>query len=186
MLWLMNLMFRTFYKRMFFLNLNVALKSDGIMFRSTSGSDMEGSDLSDFVAKKDDDTILTIEVKKKTVLPIGNESSVEFFQKNSKAKCTMSQAFCYMIENSLLYGIISSYDHNWFLQRGGNNHNQILVSETLSFNNNNPTMLKAYAYIVLRAKQGHYLPNPNIVSVPNTTSEPRYFTRLVKRNQNQQ
>ena len=166
-------------------NLNVVLENDGIVFRSASGSDMEGSGISDFVAKRGTTTILVIEVKKPSVLPIV-DSSMEFFQNNSKGKYVISQTFSYMVENNLLYGIITTYNHNWFLQREGDNHDQILISETLSFDNNNPTVLKSYAYLALWAKQGHYLPNPNLISIPNAMPQSRYLTRSVNRGQTQQ
>ena len=57
-----------------------------------------------------------------------------------------SQAFSYMVENNLLYGIITT---QLFLQSEGDNYDQILISETLSFAHNNPTVLKAYAYLAL-------------------------------------
>ncbi|CAG8459254.1 16510_t:CDS:2 [Funneliformis mosseae] len=158
-------------------NLNVVLENDSIVFRSPSGSDMNGSGLSDFVAKKGDTTILIIEVKK--ILPIGRKSSIEFFQNDSKGKCVILQTFSYMVDNNLLYGIITMYDQNWFLQRKGDNRNQILISETLSFDNNNLTVLKAYAYLALRAKQNHYFLKPNLICIPNTTLQSRYLIHSI-------
>ncbi|CAG8631780.1 3038_t:CDS:2, partial [Funneliformis caledonium] len=130
-------------------NKPVFVNADNVVRHGRSG-------LPDFVAKKENTNILVIEVKKKNVLPIDRGSSVEFFQNHSKGQCVISQAFTYMI------------------------------SETLSFDNNNPTVLKAYAYLALRAKHNHYLPHPNLISIPNTMSQPRYLTRSVNRGQNQQ
>jgi len=87
-----------------------------------------------------------------------------------------------MIENNLRYGIISTYDCNWFLQRGGDDRNTIYISDTITFNHNNPTVLKSYAYIVLKAKQNHYLQHPNIISVQNIT--PPSNTSLVQLQKN--
>ncbi|KAF0452011.1 serine/threonine protein kinase [Gigaspora margarita] len=57
------------------------------------------------------------------------------------------------------YGVLSSYDQTWFLQRGIiGDHDWLRVSDPISNASTDPTLLKSIAYIIFVASNSRYAP----------------------------
>jgi predicted Ser/Thr protein kinase len=111
--------------------------------------------------------VLTIEVKRGIVLQnISGQIFPDFYNSDEKARTVIQQIYNYMVENQLQYGALSTYEHHWFLYRPKETPSKLLISETLQSQSESPSVLKAYAYIILQASSDHFSPKPDIIAVP--------------------
>ncbi|KAF9898821.1 hypothetical protein EC991_010310 [Linnemannia zychae] len=60
----------------------------------------------------------------------------------------LKQAFGYMRLNGYSYGVLSTYEQTWFLQREGMN---LMVSPTIAFNRTEPSFLQCYVWFIRQA-----------------------------------
>ncbi|CAB5364298.1 unnamed protein product [Rhizophagus irregularis] len=72
----------------------------------------------------------------------------------------INQIYGYMCANKLIYGILSTYDQTWFLERGvvGEDHGWLHISDTITNSSTDPTLLKSVAYIIDLASKNRYAP----------------------------
>ncbi|RGB24671.1 hypothetical protein C1646_772746, partial [Rhizophagus diaphanus] len=72
----------------------------------------------------------------------------------------INQMYGYMCTNKLRYGILSTYDQTWFLERGvvGEDHGWLHISDTITNSSTDPTLLKSVAYIKDLTFKNRYVP----------------------------
>ncbi|CAG8594992.1 8428_t:CDS:2, partial [Paraglomus brasilianum] len=166
--------------------LNGVMKDEEIVFTNQCLGNTVG--VPDFIGKKGDQLILTIEVKKECILPLGDRTFPDYYAVDSTARTVISQAYTYMASNRLRYGVLTTYHQHWFLRR--QEGSKILsISKTLNLQSDNPMVLKAYAYLAKQAKEQHFCEHPDVmIGSPNenSQSEPpqRYPFRPRKNNSN--
>jgi predicted Ser/Thr protein kinase len=90
----------------------------------------------------------------------------------------VNQIYTYMVVNSLQYGILSSYDHTFFLKRvkienATDGYEQLIISSGIAHNATNPTVLQSIAYFLSLADGATFSPPP--------TSPPRQSSRISSR-----
>jgi len=166
--------------------LNGVMKDEEIVFTNQCLGNTVG--VPDFIGKKGDQLILTIEVKKECILPLGDRTFPDYYAVDSTARTVISQAYTYMASNRLRYGVLTTYHQHWFLRR--QEGSKILsISKTLNLQSDNPTVLKAYAYLAKQAKEQHFCEHPDVmIGSPNENSQSEppqgYPFRLRKNNSN--
>ncbi|CAI2188288.1 2560_t:CDS:2 [Funneliformis geosporum] len=167
--------------------LNTVMKDEGIMFTNQRLDSMLG--VPDFIGRKENQLILTIEVKKEWVLSLGDLTFPDYYAVDAKARTVISQAYTYMASNMLQYGVLTTYHQHWFLKRPEDKRTTLYISKTLSLQSETPTVLKAYAYLAKRAKEQPFCEHPDItIGVPNENSQlespQRYSFRARKKPDN--
>jgi predicted Ser/Thr protein kinase len=140
----------------------------------------------DFACTYNSQTILCIEIKRGRVLgKIGGIPFPEFYQSSPNARSAIQQIYNYMCDRKHEYGVLSTYENHWFLRRPDEARSKLFVSETLPSSHESPTVLKAYAYIVMQARHSPSSSHPNIITVPvsegsdNTTQNKRLTRSMV-------
>ncbi|KAF9991340.1 hypothetical protein BGZ79_004650, partial [Entomortierella chlamydospora] len=100
------------------------------------------------------DIRMIIEIKTIRSLPCndlatGYNEEMEAFARDEalpdRTRRPLHQIFGYLSHNRLRYGILSTYDQTWFLKREGGS---LQISPTIYHNNNYPTLLQCYAYVM--------------------------------------
>ena len=76
----------------------------------------------------------------------------------------IGQIYNYMSSLQLQYGILSSYDNQWFLYRPKNNNTELHISHPLAHDSTSPPVLKSYAYLAWIAEQDPTSPSHNITN----------------------
>ncbi|CAG8612477.1 2103_t:CDS:1 [Paraglomus occultum] len=162
--------------------LNTVMEDEGIVFTNQRLNNTVG--VPDFISKKGDQLILTIEVKKECVLPLDDRTFPDYFAVDPTARTVISQAYTYMANNRLRYGVLTTYHQHWFLKR--QEGSKILyISKTLDLQSDNPTVLKAYAYLAKQAKEQPFCEHPDvIIRLPNENSQSEPPFRPRKNNSN--
>ena len=103
-----------------------------------------------------------IEIKRGHVLrDIAGSRSPEFYESSSNALCAIKPIYNYMCAREFKFGVLSTYEHNWFLRRSTGAPSTLLVSLTLPYDHTSPTLLKAYTCIASFPSR-----HPNIISLP--------------------
>ncbi|CAG8676460.1 11091_t:CDS:1, partial [Ambispora gerdemannii] len=133
--------------------------------------------------------ILCIENKRALVIrDIGGRTFPEYYQSSLKARTVTQQVYNYMCDKQLQYGVLSTYEDHWFLRRPDETPTKLFISPALSSQSESPTVLKAYAYLAMRARASPPSPHPDIIMVPvdedsevMTQSKKRYVTRSMTR-----
>ncbi|KAF9090293.1 hypothetical protein BGX27_002296 [Mortierella sp. AM989] len=64
----------------------------------------------------------------------------------------VQQIFGYLSWNELQYGVLTTYEQTWFLQRDGK---KLYVSPAINYDNEDPTLFQCYACIMRLARQDH-------------------------------
>ncbi|CAG8689861.1 6588_t:CDS:2, partial [Funneliformis mosseae] len=59
----------------------------------------------------------------------------------------LRQRFGYLVDNHSQYGILSTYNQNWFIKRPNDEPRTLEISPTIDIQSENPSILKCYAYI---------------------------------------
>ena len=54
------------------------------------------------------------------------------------------QIFGYLCQNGLWYGVITTYDHSWFLCRSFEDPGSLLILPAISYNSQDPTLLQCF------------------------------------------
>ncbi|CAG8525632.1 4526_t:CDS:2 [Funneliformis mosseae] len=102
--------------------------------------------------------IASIEIKREHVLQLllldGEQTFLYFdetnerYEMNEHARDVIRQTFTYMAEAQLQYGVLSTYQHHWFLRRPADEPSVLYISKTLLIQSQSPPVLKTYAYMV--------------------------------------
>jgi predicted Ser/Thr protein kinase len=133
-------------------------------------------------------TILPIEIKIKFDLKGFEEQPLkEIYKLNEKARLIIKKIFLYMSENECQYGILTTYDHHWFLRRPLDNPKKLWISEALPLQSTSPPVLKTYAYVVYQLCKDFYSPHfLNVNNEPNNMIQTKNsFNDISNSNQNQ-
>jgi len=107
--------------------------------------------------------ILAIEIKSTHILNdvTPDQTLHEVYEGNAKVRMVIQQLYNYLSENELKYGILSTYDHSWFVKR---EHRCLYISNSLGYDLTHPPVLKTYAYLAQQAiDNGHHSPHANII-----------------------
>jgi predicted Ser/Thr protein kinase len=137
----------------------------------------------DFSCTYNSQTILCIENKRGLILrEIDGRTFPDFYKSSPKARSVIQQIYNYMCDRELQYGVLSTYENHWFLRRPNEAPSKLFVSETLPSSHVSPTVLKAYAYIVMQARASSPSSHPNIIQVPvsegsDATTQNKRITR---------
>ncbi|RIB12589.1 hypothetical protein C2G38_13384 [Gigaspora rosea] len=67
---------------------------------------------------------------------------------STHARDSLRQIYNYMIAVESQYGVLSSYNYHWFLQRPKESPTDLNISEAIPLASTNPTVLKAYANFI--------------------------------------
>ncbi|RHZ60281.1 hypothetical protein Glove_355g96 [Diversispora epigaea] len=125
--------------------------------------------------------ILTIEIKRELISQnIDRQIFPDFYNSDEKTRTVIQQIYNYMVECQLQYGVLSTYEHHWFLCRSKETPSKLLISETLPSQSKSPSVLKAYAYIALQARADHLFPKPDIITVPVNDVTKRINMRVTR------
>jgi tRNA A-37 threonylcarbamoyl transferase component Bud32 len=73
---------------------------------------------------------------------------------------SIRQIFGYMAHNKRRYGILSTYDRTWFLLRPNNDPAALFISDVVKCEDQRPTLLRCFAYIMSLARQDSGCPSP--------------------------
>ena len=122
---------------------------------------VSGTGEPDFVCHKKDGDVLILAIKIKRAHIESDQTLPEVYKGDAKVKMVIQQLYNYLSENQLKYGILSTYEHSWFVKR---DHRYLYISESLEYNSTHPPVLKTYAYLAQQAiKDGHESPHVNII-----------------------
>ena len=115
----------------------------------------------DFILLAGDKLLFPIEVKTKWILPDDNIVGI-FNAKDTPAFVfnSIRQIFGYMAQNKRRYGVLSTYDKTWFLQRPKDNRGVLFISDVVKDENTSPTLLQCFAHIMSLARQDPDCPSP--------------------------
>ncbi|KAG0204366.1 hypothetical protein BGX28_003686 [Mortierella sp. GBA30] len=109
-----------------------------------------GSDLS-----KPESVLFPIEIKRPALLRSENLIVDLMTQEQSGmargSARALNQTFGYMRLNGYRYGVLSTYEQTWFLQREGQGTNDLVVSPTIAFDRTEPSLLQCYLWFVRQA-----------------------------------
>ncbi|RHZ76168.1 hypothetical protein Glove_202g86 [Diversispora epigaea] len=70
------------------------------------------------------------------------------------------QIFGYLVVNKLQYGILSTYNQNWFLKRPKEESRTLEISPTVDMQSQNPQILKCYNYLQHLSRTEAECPSP--------------------------
>ncbi|CAG8494653.1 6504_t:CDS:2, partial [Scutellospora calospora] len=85
--------------------------------------------------------ILVIEIKRSHILEdLGERTFPEYYADDEKGRAVVRQIYGYMARNNLAYGMLSTYDHFWFLYRPYEEPEQHISSPIFLPHDNNSTM----------------------------------------------
>jgi predicted Ser/Thr protein kinase len=127
----------------------------------------------DFSAMFAFEFIAPIEIKSEHILQLfrldGEQTFLYFDQKNQRYEMThardvIRQIFTYMKESQLQYGVLSTYQHHWFLRRPADEPSVLYISKTLPIQSQSPPVLKTYAYMVQVLCADSFSRNPVITT----------------------
>jgi hypothetical protein len=130
----------------------------------------------DFIYKQVNKLLLLIEVKTFWVLYLkDNESLHEKYEEDLKKKKSeiisdskisivdiIHQIFGYLVVNQLQYGILSTYNQHWFLQRPKNEPRALYISPTINIELKDPSIFQCYAYIQHLSRIDTKCPSPEV------------------------
>jgi hypothetical protein len=88
---------------------------------------------------------------------------MEMFNTEEPTVCVINsirQIFRYMAHNMSQYGILSTYDRTWFLWRPKNDPAALFISDVVKCEDQHPTLLRCFAYIMSLARQESRCPKP--------------------------
>jgi hypothetical protein len=136
-----------------------------------------GSGLPDFTCRKYKDSndskgerIIALEVKRDIVVKQLYEINLDelfsyedgYFNgcANGELMNVIKQIYNYMVLDELQYGILTSYDHHWFICRPINDPSILKISAVLD---RSPPVIKTYAYLVYLANTNPKSPHPLII-----------------------
>lgn len=104
--------------------------------------------------------LLVIEVKTRGLLPRVDSLANKFNEDIEviKQDCVpvqstispIGQIFGYLSHNKLQFGVLTTYQQTWFLRR---DRSKLYVSPTIDYNNQSPTLLQCYFWIIKQATQ---------------------------------
>ncbi|KAG0195475.1 hypothetical protein BGX28_001302, partial [Mortierella sp. GBA30] len=63
----------------------------------------------------------------------------------------VNQAYGYMRLNGYGYGILSTYEQTWFMKRGDQGTNDLMISPTIAFDISEPSLLQCYVWFIRQA-----------------------------------
>ena len=116
--------------------------------------------------------IAPIEIKREHILQLllmdGEQTFLYFdetnerYDMNEHARDVIRQTFTYMAEAQLQYGVLSTYQHHWFLRRPADEPSVLYISKTLLIQSQSPPVFKTYAYMVQVLCADHFSRNPVI------------------------
>jgi len=117
--------------------------------------------------------LLPVEVRTKWILP--DDNIVEILDAEHPPVCvsnSITQIFGYMAHNKRRYGVLSTYDKTWFLQRPENDTGALFISDAVACEDASPTLLRCFAYIMSLARQNDSdCPFPSPSSPPQTLGD---------------
>uniref|UniRef100_A0A1D1Y2D2 Serine/threonine-protein kinase grp n=1 Tax=Anthurium amnicola TaxID=1678845 RepID=A0A1D1Y2D2_9ARAE len=115
--------------------------------------------------------IAPIEIKREHVLLSDGKQTFLYFDEttqryemNEHARDVIRQIFTYMAEAELQYGVLSTYQHHWFLRRPADEPSVLYISDTLLIHSQSPPVLKTYAYMVQVLCADSFSRNPVITT----------------------
>ncbi|GBC10865.1 hypothetical protein RclHR1_09970005 [Rhizophagus clarus] len=116
--------------------------------------------------------IMPIEIKREHDLRLlDNETILRFDETTSRyelvgedATNVIRQIFTYMTEAQLQYGVLSTYQHHWFLRRPPDEPSVLYISSALPIQSQSPPVLKTYAYMVQVLCADNFFRNPPITT----------------------
>ncbi|RHZ85979.1 hypothetical protein Glove_57g125 [Diversispora epigaea] len=134
--------------------------------------------------------VLTIEVEISHALSnIGGQTFPDFYKSDLTAKMVIWQIYNYMCQNQLQYGVLTTYDNHWFLHRSDKTPSKLSISPTLSSQSKSPTVLEAYAYIIMQARASIPSPvdkNSDIITEQTNTHVTRSMASISETSESQQ
>ena len=132
------------------------------VFSKQKPSDLKACDgKPDATCRYNDEITIAIEFKRQLVLKL-NEGQLDYDDK--KTKDVVGQIYSYMAELELQYGVLSTYENNWFLFRPKNNPTVLKISRAIRLDSTSPTVLESYAFLAILAKDDPKSPHPNIIA----------------------
>ena len=124
----------------------------------------------DYSVIKNSNTMLFIELKTKWEVD-SVDTIQDYLNQDSRLSIgnAIRQVFGYLGDGKLRYGVLSTYDRNWFLYRPPEDPGCLKFSDCIERGSSNPTLFKCLAFILYLAVQGHECPPP---PPPSSDSDP--------------
>ncbi|KAF8926465.1 hypothetical protein BGZ47_002706 [Haplosporangium gracile] len=72
----------------------------------------------------------------------------------------VNQVYGYMRLNGYRYGILSTYEQTWFMKRGDQGANDLMISPTIAFDISEPSLLQCYVWFIRQAVADEQPLNP--------------------------